>query len=348
MAEQIVKEIEGDGVVKGLREVINLESYLIPHSQNRKNLNALIEVVKAKEIVSFIGAGLSNPLGICDWAKLMEVLVSYAQKNLGFSGDLKDEPDKWPLLAENIFKVFKEKNRLNEFFNIISTRMEPQWNTTTLTLVKLVIAIGVHLTTNFDNSIENAYIFLAYLADRFKKPDMKKDFVPHYVPDFGDYHDRGEKGHVYYLHGNRNRNIYIIRESDYQCFYPSVSGATNHNRALEELLKYHYKNNTILFVGFSFQDDYVKRFFFKLALEIQNEIKATTEWYSQAGETYRSPELKHFLIIDDSNREFRELGEKIYSTYQTSNIYPIVYQSGFHIFLEKLFEQLPGGLGERG
>lgn len=343
----VTRQVDKTGQSYLTGQVTNLTSYLISDRQNIDNMNSLIDLNKARKLVSFVGAGVSEPLGIGGWRELMKDLLNYTKRTLKLTvdlpEDLPDDPQEWPVLAEQIYEEHRKANSEEEYFSIISERMRPTKNSTSLTLINLVLILNTHLTTNFDNSIENAYKFLTYLSERFDQPTMRRNFDTRNLPEFGNY-DRGNTALIYYLHGNRENDTYIIRKTDYDFYYPSVSGEKATNSSLEKCLEHYYRNSSIVFIGFSFQDNYVRQFFFKLAKDIERENASTRTWFNrQTLQSFQPDTIRHFLVIDSNNSEFKNLKNKIFEKYKEFNIYPIVYKGGQHIFLEKLFQNLAGG-----
>jgi len=324
-----------------LSQVEDLFSYLYSDDPNvyirsKDNLNKLIKSYNKNTTVSFIGAGTSKPLGISDWETLMRSLFEKASSS-GFSSNFPNKPQRWPQLAQEIFEYFKNNGTPEKYFDTISQKMMPRNNTTTLTLVKMVLALNVHLTTNFDNSIENAYKFLDYLSKHFKRQELKKRYGLNYLPDF-QLHLKTDDSLIYYLHGNINNNTYILKKSDYDTFYPTVSGSQDSVDSLENFLKDCYKNCHIVFFGLSFHDYYVKEFFLNLAKEIEREDKIVSGFYTQSGQSYPGKDIEHFLITDAGILD--EYEGRTHDFFQEINIYSIIYKSGKHIFLEKFFEGL--------
>jgi len=306
------------------------------HNRSRENLKNLLDIYHPKSMISFIGAGVSTALGISDWKTLMEKLYNKA-KNKGLKCKFpEDNPDQWPKLAQEIFNYLDN----NEFYSLISENMEPKISSTSLPIIKLVFAFDIHLTTNFDNSIEGAYKFLKYLSKFMPSEKLKKEYIPYYIPDFKYPQEERNKDIIYYLHGSVNKNIYILKQKDYESFYPSVSESNNIDKIekLEDFLKYCYENFNIIFIGFSFDDKYVRDYFFYLAKIIEKEYMRTREFYKQSGQHYSPKEIKHFWIVESGKLE--NYGEKIHEFFLEANIYPIVYKEGKHIFLEYLFEKL--------
>jgi len=311
------------------------------YNQSKKNLETLIELYNRATTVSFIGAGTSIPLGISDWEKLMRDLFEKAVAS-GYKGSFSTDPREWPQLAQQIYEYYESGGNLGAYFTTLSRGMTPRNNTTTLTLVKIVLAGNVHLTTNFDSSIENAYMFLDYLSRHYKTENLRKEYKLFFLPDFQIPIAKTSNCFIYYLHGSRDKSTYILKKSDYDIFYPSVSSSKNSVDSLENFLKGIYKNYCIVFVGFSFSDLYVRDFFFKLAKQIEKENKITGDFYNQSGQVYEVKKLKHFLIVD--SKVSKDYGRKFHDTFQTFNIYPIIYKDGEHIFLERLYENLSLGI----
>lgn len=326
-------------------EIEDLYSYLYKdepgvYDKSKDNLDNLIQLHKRSSMVSFIGAGTSKPLAISDWKELMKNLWNKAKGN-GFSSDFPENSKEWPNLAQKIFDYLENIGQRRIYFNTISQSMSPKNNTTTLTLIKLVLALDMHLTTNFDISIENAYKFLAYLANQFEIDRISKKYQVYYLPDFRIFQGIDNQGTIYYLHGSTERDVYILKKNDYDTFYPSVSNLTNSvNSSLEDFLKVCYKERNIVFLGFSFDDRYVRKYFFKLAEETQMASLAAEKFYNQSGQPYETETIYHFLIIDAKILKKRP---DVVNLFEKKNIYMIVYKTGEHIFLEKLFETLSKG-----
>lgn len=316
-----------------------------------RNLSNLISTYNRDKMVSFIGAGTSKPLGISDWEELMKTLCVEANKK-GFTKnfeDFSDNTDIWPSLAQDIFNYLKSENKISVYFDVLKKNMVPKINSTTLTLVKLILALNFHLTTNFDNSIEYAYTFLNYLFDYVGAKEKNIVYTKYFIPDFSPFFLKKQEASICYLHGNVDKDIYILKKQDYEKYYPSVSNTKSDSKSLEleDFLKLCYKNKYIIFIGFSFQDYYVREFFFNLSKEIEREQKIATELYMESGNVYPEKEIKHYLVIDEEILRFysEKFGNKkdrnlLHDNFEKYNIYVIIYKKEDYIFLEKLFEFL--------
>jgi len=245
-------------------------------------------------------------------------------------------PEQWPELADCIYYELKKNSKERMFNTKIKERMTPVINTTTLSIIKVILATKIQLTTNFDNSIESAYEFLEYLYKitknvTFNKPQIKC------VPDFGAYSDNS-RNIIYYLHGNIKDDIYILRKTHYDMYYPSVSGKGN--CCIEDCLKHYFKNKSIVFIGFSFSDKYIKQYVFNLSKEIERNNMINANMFDQYGKVYTPENIRHYLLIDSENDEYKKIKDEIFNEYKDYYIYPIVYKSNKHIFIEKVFELL--------
>ena len=159
------------------------------------------------------------------------------------------------------------------------------------------------------------------------------------MPDF-DVPRITDASLIYYLHGSIDRGNYIFKKTDYETFYPSFSSSKEPaNFQLESFLKDRYRYNSIIFLGFSFDDCYVRDFFERVAKEIEMEQEIATDFYSQSQKAYEKRSIKHFLVINAGVLEDKT-GIDIHGEFEAMHIYPIIYQNGQHIFLEKLFQNL--------
>jgi len=317
----------------------DLINYIEPIQKNTENLNKLIENYSSEKTVAFVGSGVSDPLGIVDWKGLLKELINHCEMN--FQNNSKQELDnseQWPELADKIYYELQSKQKERLFYSVIRNKMVPSNNTTTLTLVKMIIAIKICLTTNFDRSIESAYEALDYLSKYLGNKEYGKPLIK-YVPNFGEYLSQS-KGIIYYLHGNISEDIYILRKTHYDKYYPSVSRMNGGSTSIEDCLKYFFKNKNIIFIGFSFADKYIRQYLLKLAKEIERENMINSSLFNEHGKVYNREQILHFLLIDSENNIWQKMQEQIFSEYEKYFILPIIYKSKKHIFIEKLFEYL--------
>lgn len=314
----------------------SLNDYVEPIQKNIENLKKLVENYTPDNSVTFVGAGTSKPLGIVDWEELIKELFDCCEKEFRTTNkQCLDDPEQWPKLADEIFQELKNKGKQRKYFEVIQSKMLPKNNTTTLTLIKMILAVRTCLTTNFDISIEAAYNFINYLSNHFKIKNKKSLIIKH-IPEIEDLSDKNGSS-IYYLHGNVKRNIYILRKTHYEQYYPTISKRSDGSKCIESCLKHFFKKRSIIFVGFSFADSYVREYLFALAKEIEQENKINQSFYHESGEVYNPNQITHFLLIEARDNYS---SDKLLYDFEKFYILPIVYKKGQHIFIEKLFEQL--------
>lgn len=321
-------------------ELNDPELYLWDNEENRSNYQALVSLFDSDRFVSFIGAGVSKSLGIQDWEGLLRDLKKVVKQRFDVDKDIPEDSMQYPEYAEELYQLFEENTSTTIYYKELSKGMRPTNNSTSLTLVKLALAINTHLTTNFDASLEHAYGFLSYLSKKYSTKELSKNYEVRYIPQFGDYSGSENNDLIYYLHGNVSQNIYLLRKSQYEIYYPTISKIDDSSGELERLLDYYYRNKSIVFIGFSFSDFYVREYFFAKAKEIKRENLINKGFVVEAGKTYHEESIKHFLLINTNNKYFVQYGAKIFDWLQEYNIYPVIYSGDKHIFLEMIFERL--------
>ncbi len=196
-------------------ELINTpESYLLNHAQNKANYDLLIKTYDKTKSVSFIGAGVSKSLGIQDWDGLIDDLHKLLQL-YEFKDSKPDMKCDYPNFAEKIFETLKKRNNEYLFFETIAEKMNPTINSTSLTLIYLSLAIDIHLTTNFDRSIESAFNAVGHLSEMFSD---NNDYCKPSLYYLGGLDVNSNGPSVYYLHGSIDKNTYILKKTDYETF----------------------------------------------------------------------------------------------------------------------------------
>ena len=270
---------------------------------NRKNLKYLLDNYNNLKLVSFIGAGASTSLGIPDWDILMKDMIKefVNDKEIKFDCKYLIENKEWIDLAQKIYDFLKNDNKQKLFEKFLVEKMNPTKNTTTLSLIKMILVINEHITTNFDNSIDYAYKFMNFLNKNYYNKE-EYDFNTHYIPDL-DYNRPTNDINIFYIHGNAKKRIFVIKKEDYEIFYPSDSLKPKEvsNTVIEDCLKYFYKKYNILFIGFKFSDKYLKKYFFRtLPQIIKNENEANKRFLQ--GQDIPERIYKHFWLISENNQ----------------------------------------------
>lgn len=230
----------------------------------------IIEAIKTDKLVFFIGAGFSLPLGYLSWNGLVEKMLDILSK------DYKDlSPFKAIIKAENplistidILDFLTEyKDRvykvMDEEFSAIEDRVK--LNPDLLKRHKMISKITSKIiTTNYDRSLENA------------NPELRK-FTYSNLFNTANLYSMNE--YIFKLHGCiEDAASCILYKKDYENLY---SDNSQYKGAIEELRKI-IGDKTIIFLGFSLSDPYVKYQF--------NYINTI----------YKSLKGKHFIISTEN------------------------------------------------
>ena len=304
------------------------------NNKSKNNLEELLKLFSEDSFISFIGAGLSKPLGIGNWEELLNRLKKIVKDKFSIDIKFNKESKNWPqLMASYIYNIFNRYNSDSLFYDELIKGLQPQNCSWTSIHFKLIQIFKIFLTTNFDATIEKAFL------DIEKRSPNKQC-----VPDFDPLELKKES--IVYLHGNKTKRIFIFKKEEYDQFYPSVSKIQNGSTVLEDFLKILYRKKCFIFFGFSFKDYYLKKYFENLAYRVERDELINEQLYKSSEEGYRKKKYKHFLVISentfniiDGKNKYEEI-EKICTGFESINIKPIIYQKDYHVFIENLLDYL--------
>jgi len=297
----------------------SFDDYLIDNDINKQNLSLLVKDFKKEVFVPFIGAGCSLPLGSPNWEGLFEKLTKKYNKRINLRKS-KDGTLDFPRLFSKLYNKLPPQNN---FYKDLFEILEPTITSGTFTHIHLIDAFNSYLTTNYDCPIEKAYLLR-------KQKELKKYYLFCPIPD------TNFNNCIVYLHGHKDINFAVIKENDYQYFYPSISDKLG-IPVLEDFLKYILEKKKIIFVGFSFLDRYLIKFLKSFSKNTNKHFLLTDEnsdiykRYMDIAEGYRK---------EGESMEAQKQESKFYDTFKDDfNILPIVYKANLHIFLESLFKR---------
>lgn len=312
----------------------DLQTFLFGHPENIKNLELLYSNYSLTDSAAFIGAGTSIPLGIKDWSKLIEDLYNECSDTFKKANVIRlKESDKFPEFADDIFKDFEAKRTPDRFNEIVKYCLEPKINSTSVTLLKISLATKIQITTNFDRSIENAYNFFTFANQKGLFKEIQHEVI--YLNDLNTYLLNGKHA-TFYIHADLTKDIYILKKQHYDIYYPTKSKTSAGIKCIEDCLKRFLESFNIFFVGFSFSDQYVKDTIISCIKEIKKEKLIASNTWSTSNDYDKS----HFILIDENSEIWKTRGVNIFSDFKDYNIYPIIYNSGHHIFIENLMDLL--------
>lgn len=298
-----------------------LEDQIVDNPVNKSNLDTLIGSFSKGSFIPFVGAGPSIVLGAADWEKLLSDLCkSFSLTH--FKKAKKDGKVDYPKTFSKLFKSLNSKGTTNQnIYEKLFNCVRPTVTQATWFHVLLVKLFDSCITTNYDHPLEKTF------QERYGKPPAKYFFSCYGIDNL--------KECIVYLHGHKDLNFCIIKEEDYDYFYPSVSGK-NGIPILEDFLSEVFAKKNVIFIGFSFDDKYFE--------DCLSHLHATKPFANC-----------HYWLVNESSEVFLNLKQRAekYSragfpdkaTTEVSNFFhgkmnikPIVYRE--HVFVENLFQKL--------
>jgi hypothetical protein len=169
------------------------------------------------------------------------------------------------------------------------------------------------ITTNFDDVFGASYRRLA---------ELKKDLPRHprtsSLPDF-DVSDRFRRHRIVYLHGRADEEYIIFKRDDYEHYYPSVANNPDGDRCLETYLEHVYNGRTIVFVGFSFDDVYMRQ----CLRDIHRRLVARDRRSAyKIGRTEVVPRIRHYAFMPEVGPTAKEqkIGMEVEGQLESMNI----------------------------
>jgi len=217
------------------------------------NFNNNVELLKntykenKDRIVFFAGAGASIPLGLMSWKKLLIEM----NKEFKTKINIDDYINKFGY-PETASAIYDEFNNREEYLNFLCKKFDIQYAKSrfTSTTKSIVNNFDTILTTNFDSSFERAFMDNNYVLE--KKGDRKINFKIQSLPKFDTFEISTNEATIVYLHGSKDSRKFILRKEEYKAFYCTNYGEDSSE--LEDFLKEIFKNFSVIFFGFSFDD----------------------------------------------------------------------------------------------
>jgi hypothetical protein len=209
------------------------------------HLESLRKDYHRDKVVPFIGAGLSVPFKIPTWGDLIEEIT---KKHATGKNSFIMQAVQWHLESKDYWGALDE---LMKFAHIIDADIQDaivalikerqiKLNDNSLHNYSDIGAMNfrLHLTTNYENVL-NEYLKCEHV------PILLKDI------DFSTQHIFDEK-RVCHLHGfTSNSGTIVISEKSYQKLYE--------DKKYDNILKLVTGSKKLLFMGFSFDDQFIKR-----------------------------------------------------------------------------------------
>ena len=257
MTGQLAWAFYGNGYMKGYRKV---KEEGIKNNKNfteEQCIELLAKELEKEKLIIFVGAGVSKNSGLPNWNELIK---EYA-KELGNKKE-NFKSDEILKIPQKYFEKFGEIKYYEILNKIFSGKYEP--NSIHEVLKKM--NLNYIVTTNYDNLIEtkiNSYVV------------SEDTDLPHY----------NTNTMVIKMHGDIVKKNVVLKKSDYKNYetnFPLIS----------TYLKGLFTTNTILFIGYSFNDASVQQ----IMKWIRNILKNDTKQAFLV-------DLNSNTIIQDKNKE---------------------------------------------
>lgn len=265
------------------------------------NYNNNVELLKntyrenKDSIVFFAGAGASIPLGLMSWKELLiEMNVKFKTK-IDINKCINEFG--YPETASAIYDEIKNKE---EYLNFLCNKFDirdkkSRFNSTTKSIVNNFDTI---LTTNFDSSFERAFMDNNSILE--KRGYRKINFKTQSLPKFNTFEISTNEATIVYLHGSKDSRIFILRKEEYEGFYCTNYGKDSSE--LENFLKEIFKNFSVIFFGFSFDDlDFNKCYKKTLIKEFEQRREIFVNMF---GEPYPIELPIHFVFIPEEELKY--------------------------------------------
>jgi len=266
-----------------------------------KNLKNNVDLLKntyrdkKDRIVFFAGAGASIPLGLISWKELLIEMDEKFKTKINIDDYINEFG--YPATASAIYDKI---NNREEYLNFLCKKFDikytkSRFNSTTKSIVNNFNTI---LTTNFDSSFERAFMDNNYVLEKIihKKINFKTQYLPKF--DIGEIFTNDAT--IIYLHGSKDSKKFILRKEEYQAFY-----CTNYDKdpsELEDFLKEIFKNFSVIFFGFSFDDLDFNKYYEKILTKEFDQRRAI--FVNMFSEPYPIELPTHFVFIPEEELKY--------------------------------------------
>jgi hypothetical protein len=256
-----------------------------------ENIDKIIEDLARQEFVVFAGAGIPNGDGkAISWRELLAAFKD-AEPDLVVQDVKEVLESEYPDYAQKVFDALRCAQREDRYHEILREKLRAT-NARCSSQQRDIIETARHVvTTNFDDSFKDAME---------RELEGKNDTgATQSLPNLQlrTLNTRNTSFSVSYLHGITNEECIVFKTEDYNTFYPSQSGSNGGNDNLEQFLRHLYEEQTIVFVGVSFNDKYLLK-----AIEIFcDQVKRNDEVGSKKKVSYKSNlgNIQHYAFMPD-------------------------------------------------
>ncbi len=232
-----------------------------------KKIQSFINDLTKRDFLVFAGAGIPRPSVICDWRELLQKLNDLVDlKGIEIQ---KVDPLHFPEIAQMIYVALEDQWRKKDYYETIENALQPKnckWHSVQFKIVQESQSI---ITTNLDTSFEDA------INDRLKDKNINETCKYQTLSSLSAEKVAAPR-HVTYLHGRRGEKDIILKTEDYVKYYSDLNGTSN-SFLVEKLKEIFCRFEAIVFVGFSFEDRYIRKTFKRAFRELQQELQPSID-----------------------------------------------------------------------
>lgn len=257
MTGQLAWAFYGNEYVRSYRKVKEEDMKNNKNFTEEQCIELLAKELEKEKLIIFVGAGVSKNSGLPNWNELIK---EYA-KELGIKKE-NFKSDEILKIPEKYFKKFGEI----KYYKILSRIFSKHYEPNSIHEVLKKMNLNYIVTTNYDNLIE----------DKINSYVVSEDTdLPHH----------NTNTMVIKMHGDIVKKNVVLKKSDYKNY-------ENNFPLISTYLKGLFTTNTILFIGYSFNDASVQQ----IMKWIRNILKNDTKQAFLV-------DLNSNTIIQDKNKE---------------------------------------------
>ncbi len=309
----------------------SLHERLYNNEINKENLTSLLKEYNPDQHIAFIGSGINTTINdIPNYSLLFNKLCNgiYNEKD-----NNKINPDSFSRLYENYNDI---ENFDRKVFDIIT----PKNTSGSMTSIDITRAFNCFVTTNYHEPIEEAFKKKQIIAQ--ESPAELKLFYFSFPTTLG----QPSKHTLTYLHGNSAIGFCILRQKDYEYFYPSLYQKHLGVYVLENSLFDIFTKKSVVFLGCSLEKhikEYLNYLINKkinqMNQKINREKKLICNTHYWINNDIDINQYLRGIPKQEKENKYKEYENKYFENFARIKIKPIIY-TGYHIFIEDICKLL--------
>jgi hypothetical protein len=241
-----------------------------------------------RDFIVFAGAGIPHeskpPI---TWDKLLAAFKSKEPELVVRDIDEVGEKE-YPDYAQEIFEALRGENKEDRYYEILGEVLRAT-NSRYSSEQRDIIGTACHVvTTNFDNGFKNA-------MDR-ELEGSSDGGTTQTLPGLRQI-ILNDSYSVSYLHGTTDEKCIVFKKDDYDRYYPSQIQNDRGSDNLEQFLRHLYEERTMVFVGVSFNDQYL----LKALSSFYEKVKQNDEVGRTSKQSYvsRLDNIQHYAFMPE-------------------------------------------------